>query len=285
LSHIYKNDTTTFILFNAMKYLTIVLMIGFWNLSHAAFEKTESGAAVMALGNAAVAIPDLKNALFTNPANISSPTTISAEFSYRTFFGLSEIGQTDLIINTSFWNQPLSIGINRYGTSGYQELHISGGSSMALFDGFRIGMSFSSYFLSIRGYGDDNTIGIHLGIQYKLSDIIHCGVMISNINKPKISRVSEKLPQSISLGFCFTPIRGLLIATEIFRDIRFEPDYRLGIAYKTDYPIIIRIGLQDTVNSYCLGFGTYFKSLYFDYALQVQQSVGISHTMSISVEW
>lgn len=274
----------TFVLFIFMIVIIAILIIILPFPAGAAFEKTESGAAALSMGNAWVAVPHPQTALFYNPAGIDSIGSFSTYMSYRTFYGLPEIRQYDMTLSANILNHPVALGTSLFGTNDYSELQILAGSAYDISAGIRMGISFQYYLLSISGYGADYTFGINWGIQYAISPVLICAAMVSNINKPLIGRIKEKLPQSFGLGLCYFPARGLIISTEVYHDIRFDQDFRLGISYQFDYPIIIRIGFQDGVNCYGIGLGTKVNSLCFDYAVQIHTILGVSHIFSFSIQ-
>jgi hypothetical protein len=250
----------------------------------AGFEKPESGAVSAGLGNATVGIPNSSTAIFDNPAALDTNDKYSVHFSGRNFFGFSNIYQFDLIINCQLLSIPFAFAINHFGTRHYQELIFATASSMQLGDHVYVGLGINVYFLSIQNYGTDNSYGIDLAMLYKISNQIFCGAMITNINKPKIGRTRETLPQSFGWGISYFPQSNVTIAAQVFRDIRYEPDFRLGVSYQFEYPIIIRIGIQDTVNLYCFGFGIHWSFMVFNYALQIHNILGESHIISLSLQ-
>lgn len=265
-----------------MKWIIIIIFLAV-QYSAAAFEKTEAGAASFAMGNASVAIPFSLTAIFNNPAALDTESAFYAQLSARNFYGFQGISQFNLVLGFEFLQFPFAISVSRFGNTNYQEIQFSAASAFKVTGDFFVGLGIQSYFLSISGYGADNSLGINLGILYNIDNSLYCGAIITNINQPVIGSNSEELPQCFGLGICYFPQDRLTIAVEIFRDIRFEPDYRLGISYQFEYPIIIRIGLQDILNSYCLGLGVYWGAFIFDYALQMHQILDESHIVSMAI--
>jgi hypothetical protein len=266
-----------------MKHIILFLLIT-THICFAAFEKTESGAASFSMGNAMVAVPFTFSAIHYNPATLDTGSSLYTQMSARNFYGFKGISQFDLIFGSQIFESPFCFSVSRFGNSKYQEIQFAVATAICLTDDFFIGLGIQSFFLSISGYGVDYSYGINLGILYNLDDNVYCGAMVSNINQPTIGKNSEELPQCFSLGIGYYPQERLTISAEIFRDIRFEPDYRMGVAYQFQYPIIIRIGLQDAVNSYCFGFGFILNTFCVDYALQIHQILGESHIFSIAIK-
>jgi hypothetical protein len=257
-----------------MKHIILFLLIT-THICFAAFEKTESGAASFSMGNAMVAVPFTFTAIHYNPATLDTGSSLYTQMSARNFYGFRGISQFDLIFGFQFFESTFCFSISRFGNSKYQEIQFAVSTTICLTDDFSVGLAIQSFFLSISGYGVDYSYGINLGILYNIDDNIYCGAMVSNINQPTIGKNSEELPQCFSLGIGYYPQERLTISAEIFRDIRFEPDYRMGVAYQFQYPIIIRIGLQDAVNSYSFGLGFMWNTFCVDYALQIHQILGM----------
>jgi len=266
-----------------MKYIILFLLITTYSC-FAAFEKTESGAASFSMGNAMVAVPFTFTAIHYNPATLDTGASLYTQMSVRNFYGFKGISQFDLIFGFQFFESPFCFSVSRFGNSKYQEIQFAVASAICLTDDFFIGLGIQSFFLSISDMASIIVMVLNLGILYNIDDNVYCGAMVSNINQPTIGKNSEELPQCFSLGIGYYPQERLTISAEIFRYIRFEPDYRMGIAYQFQYPIIIRIGLQDAVNSYCLGFGIIWNTFCVDYALQIHQILGESHIFSIAIK-
>lgn len=262
----------------------IIIIFGIQSLCYATFEKLEVGAQSIALGNALVAMKGSPYSLYYNPANIQVNQQTQIVFDYQNFYGIADLNQFNMIANFNINNIPLSTGINHFGNKLYQELQFILGSSYNLTDKASIGVSFQLYSLQIRGYGQQSTWGIHLGFQYYLLDDLSVGAFSTNLNQPTIGNIKEKLPQTFSLGFCYQPSNRLLINFELFRDVRFEQDYRAGFSYDIISNLFLRIGIEDKTESYSLGTGIFTELIKFDYAIKLHQTLGTSHIVSLMFE-
>ena len=163
----------------------------FGSESQGAFEKKEVGASSFAIGNAAVAIDDFLFAIYYNPAALSTSKNFQAAFTYQNFFGLRDLSSIDLTAQFSMAKHPFSIAINRFGNYIYQELQFSAGSRIEIVADFTIGFSIQGYILSIKGYGQTVAFGTNLGVLYKVIPEISVGMLITNLNRPKISEARE----------------------------------------------------------------------------------------------
>jgi len=253
-------------------------------IARAAFEKVEIGAGPVALGNACVAWKDNPYAIYYNPANIQYLNDSYFGFSYRNFYAMNEISELNILGNFKIFNTPVSLGINRFGNKIYQEYQFHTAGSFPLADDAAIGFGFQYYYLKIAYYGSITNWGVNLGFQYRVLAEFYVGAMITNLNQPKIGSNNEKLPQNFALGFCYMPVKSLSINFELFRDIHFGQDYRLGLIFDITPNIALRAGIGDKTNSYSLGLGTCLNFIKFDYALVMHEIIGISHILTLMVK-
>lgn len=249
----------------------------------AAFEKKEAGARELSLGNALVAFQGVPFAIYYNPANIISQKNLNIFASYRTYYGLNDIYQADLVANTTLLNTPASFAVSKYGNDLYSEIQFSCGSSINVMDEFALGGSLQLYSLSIKNYGSSQTWGINLGISYNAFEKIRIGAFITNINNPTIGKVEEELPKTFSLGVSYNLFEKGIFLFELCRDIRYEQDYRAGFEYEVFNHTYLRAGISDNTNSYSFGAGSEIEMFVFDYALLVHDTLGTSHVLSMGV--
>jgi long-subunit fatty acid transport protein len=251
---------------------------------YTAFEKLDVGAQSIALGNAVVARRDNFSALYYNPAGLTQPKNIQVVLSQQNFFGLSELTQSSIITNFELADFPISTGFSQLGNNLYKEYTFSIGSLYRFSQQASVGMSAHYYGLYIHDYGQTSTWGICLGFLYAVAPNFTIGSMITNINQPKISTDNEKLPQSFSLGLCYYPDERWQFNLELFRDIRYKNELCIGIAYNISSQLFMRFGIIDQSNSYALGVGTKFLKMIIDYALTINQLLGVSHIFTFTLD-
>jgi hypothetical protein len=250
----------------------------------AAFDKKESGAREQSLGNAVVAMHNSAFALIYNPANIQSASAFNVFTSYRNFYGVPEIYQADIIANTAVYNIPVAIAVSKYGNDLYAETEISAGGSYKIYDNLSLGISLQGYFLSIKNYGESQSWGINLGIQYNYLESLSIGAFVSNINQPTIGSIKEDLPQTFALGFQYRLMEKGTLYLELFRDVKHEQDYRAGFEYQLFEQLFLRMGIMDNTNTYSFGLGSSFGFMHFDYALLNHSILGVSHVITLGAE-
>lgn len=263
------------------KYLLIILV--FSVDSFAALENIEIGAEPLSLGNAMVAWQNNPYALYYNPANLYISRKIYVGFTYRSFYGLYELTQLNMVTNFSINKIPLSIGINCYGDKLYQEYQLHSGISYRITNESALGIGFQYYHLQIANYGSRSSWGINMGISYTVIECFKLGMFVTNINQPVIGECREKIPQSLSLGFFYLPLCSLKIGFDLYRDIRFDQSYRVGIAYDVSKILSIGMGIDDQTNTFSIGMGLENKWFDFHYGILFHQILGVSHVLSIGI--
>jgi len=236
------------------------------------------------LGNAIVALNNTPFALLYNPANIQSVSSFNLYTSYRNFFGISDIYQADIIVNTLVYGVGSAFNVSKYGNDLYSEIEIRAGSSYNIAANLSLGIGVQGYFLSIKNYGDSQNWGLNLGFQYDYLEEFSIGAHVTNINNPKIGSVDEELPQTFSLGFKYNLTERATLFFELFRDVKHEQDYRGGFEYEPYNNIFLRFGVMDNTNTYSFGFGSRFSFLNLDYALIDHSVLGISHSITLGVD-
>jgi len=179
---------------------------------------------------------------------------------------------------------PFSLAINRFGNQLYQEIQLTAASRYEIVDNCAIGISIQSYILFIRHYGQAVAWGINFSALYKLLPELSIGALITNLNQPVISEIREKLPQTMSLGFCYYPVPDLMMSFEFFQDLRFSQEYRAGCSYNVLSFLTIRAGIEDLINIYSYGVGIDINWIEFDYTLRNHSILGISHIITLSIE-
>ena len=259
-------------------FIIIFIRVGF-----AAFENTGAGAEPLALGNAMVAFRSNPYAIYYNPAHITLAQQPLIGFCYRTFFGLSSPRQMNLLINHRIDRFPFSVSLNQLGDKNYQETQLQLGTSFTFRDKISMGLSLSLYYLNIHDYSSSITCGINLGFYYPLNDQFALGVLISNLNQPKFSTLEEKLPQVYALGFCYCPQEKMTFCFELFRDVKYEQDYRAGVLMQIKPGFSVKLGLEDKSNTYSLGLGLTIGKIRFDFAALLHNILGLSNVTSIQI--
>jgi hypothetical protein len=255
-------------------------MLALLAVTQGAFEKLEAGAGPLAMGKACVAIQDLPYAIFFNPANLPGDQ-FQLALDYQNYYGIKDLNQVDLVVNIPLGLVPFSFGFSSFGNTLYREMQLTTAGLFRMASKFSLGLSLQYYFCSIKNYGSQATWGFNLGLAYTLIDNLKIGSQITNLNQPTISRTREKLPQTFSVGMNYTATRLLSLNFELFRDSRYEQEYRFGADYQISSLFHIRAGIIDRVNNFSGGCALQIGTFIFEYALVSHQTLGASHITSL----
>ncbi len=267
-----------------MRIITISLLHILFIQGSCAFERLLVGAEPIALGNSIVAYPYSAYAPYYNPANLAYHEDSKITLNYRTFYGISELIQAD--VSGIHWiaEMPVGWGLHHYGNGLYHETQLLFASSWSFSKTTSVGIGVSFYSLSITGYGESHTWGIHISVTTQIADRLYWGAMISNINQPAIGESQESLPQSLDIGVCYVVDKDLFFTTDIYKESRFKPDFRAGIGYRLNPIIALRGGIEDKAETFSMGFGLKLTKFSFDYAIMVHPELNASHAISILID-
>jgi hypothetical protein len=272
--HRFKN------IYNFFFYCYTLLLAG---TSPAAFEFIGVGAEPLALGNAMVAYRDNAYAVYYNPAYITAGRKPLIELGYRSFYGLTFPRQASVLVQFPVRTVPISVCCIHLGDRIYREMHLALGSSYTYHEKLSMGISLNLYYLNIAAYSNSLSSGINLGFAYPLSDRFTMGVLITNLNQPKFSIINEKLPQIFTLGCCYNLHQNIIFCCDLFRDVKYEQDYRAGVSVKIKPEFTLRFGLEDKSNTCTMGLGLTLKRLKFDYTAILHNTLGLSLATSIQL--
>lgn len=267
-----------------MKVLIIFIIL----LQHsvfAGFEQTNLGSRANALGGASVGLSDDCWSIFYNPAGLYSlmHNEAAAFYSPRPF-GLSELSTTAFVANYSTNFGMFALAAKKYGFDLYKE--ISGTLSYSnLFFGIKIGTNFHIHTLTIKGYGNDYTIGMDVGIMFPLANNLLLGFSAKNINAPTIGRMKEKLPQIFLFGTSYSPINNVFLLIDYEKEIMFDGSLKAGFEYWVFEFGALRFGVNSKPSTVSAGLGLKYLSMKIDYAIISHQELGLTHSITIGYLW
>lgn len=258
-----------------------VLVLLCWALpALAAFER--GGELNPGPGLATVAVPGTPWTAFTNPAGLSSITSRTLALSHTPRpFGLNELARSALA-----YIEPLPFGtagmtLQRYGFELYREITAGFQFATRVNGAWEAGLGIHYYALSIPGYGSAGAVGIDAGIALELTDEIRAGCSALNINGPAIGADRERLPQVLSLGFCFIPMRGMLLALDLTKDVRFPPGLHAALEY-SPLPVIRLFGGSGTEpSSFRAGAVVTVDPVQAGYGFSTHPDLGGTHHFSL----
>jgi hypothetical protein len=239
------------------------------------------GARAAGMGYATAALPD-EWAFFNNIAGLASeknPTVASAFDVHALLPGGNRLGA---LVSVPFAFGVGGFGVFRFGDDIYSEQIVSIGFANTI-GKTSLGARISYMQYKAQGLGTHGALGINLGGITQLTPQLSIGAWIQNINQPNINfSDKEKAPVKLLAALSFKVTDKFLLASEIEKDVLYEPLWKTGMEYWIHKKVAARMGLN--VNPGSAFFGLGFKSgrIKIDYAFQSFTSVGPSHQASAS---
>lgn len=250
--------------------------------AHAAFER--GGGLTPGPATATVAVPGSAWTAFSNPAGLSSIEIRTLALSHTPGpFGLPDLSQSSLV-----YVEPLSFGgaalsVQRYGFDLYREISIGVSAAAHLENGWDAGLSMHYYSLAIAGYGSAGTVGFDAGMVLELAEDVRAGFAALNLNAPAIGSARERLPQVFALGLSYQPMRGVLLASDVVKDVGFPADLRFGIEFAPVTMLRLLAGAGTEPSSFRAGMEISYDPVGLAYAYTTHPDLGGTHHLSLLI--
>ncbi len=246
----------------------------------AAFDDLGVGARPQGLAGTFVAIADDPDAILFNPAGLSSVQRGYTLF-YSRPYGLNGVSSGWAAIVQRIGRGSFGLGFKGLGNDLYREnsLIISYGQRLKHLS---LGTNVRLLNLSIEGYGSANSLGLDLGLLFPLTRRLRWGAFLRNFNSPKIGQAREEIPQTFTAGLCLKATSNLTLLLDLYQDIRYEPQLRIGLEYSPYRSVQARVGLRSPPGRFSVGGGVTWQGIRFDYALLNHWELGLSHYISLT---
>ena len=270
----------------------------------AAFENIMVSPRARAMGDAGVAVPDAPFATYLNPAGLSRQAVAgSAGLSYVQPYGLdfSRLYFLGGAIALPGNGGNLGIGLRQFRVE-YQDVDLQTETTLTLSHGLvlfddvhssvSVGYGLNFYRLEFgetiggRDPGDELTMGVDLGLLAVLHDRTRIGVMIHNLNAPKIGEDNEEIPQRIHGGFAYEPYAGVVTTLEAEVMTDEATQWRGGLEVEVVPNFDVRAGIMTEPNKLTAGFGYEFGGVAFNYGFSTGGGVLEStHQFGLIATW
>ncbi|MFQ5675115.1 MAG: helix-hairpin-helix domain-containing protein [bacterium] len=243
------------------------------------------GARSLGMGSTYVALANTVDALFINPAGLSRIAGTEVSLFYQKPFGLEDVNFGTAAISFPVWGTRLSLGYSTLGNVFYQEQHFRVGYSRDYVQKIFYGLGLNYQIIQIDGNGSAAALALDIGVIAPLTDRLSLGFTASNINRAKIGKSREALPQSFNMGLSLHAHPKLILNAEIFKDIRFEQELRLGAEFQIADALALRSGTGTHPNRFSAGFGIRVDRFIVDYAFFTHNDLGLTHQVSLSINF
>ncbi len=278
-----------------MRILILGLMIAF--LYGQSMEQIPTGARPLGMGGAFVGVADDANALNWNPAGL--PGLRRTEFT-SSYSNLYELGITHSYLGfVRNFSDRIALGLD-WGNVGFDDkellfsenkLNLSLGVQLP--KGLSIGLTtkYLSRDMQLDGtsYGKSDGIGYDLGALWQITKKIRFGLVMYDLGGTSVTYKDRSeevvLPEATKVGFSIKPLENLLLAFD-YGD-RIHAGAELAIANR----LFLRTGLQqedfseESLSIYSMGTSVKFKSILFDYGVELNPYFEPTHRFSLVLQF
>lgn len=271
----------------------------------AAFENVMVSPRARAMGEAGVAVPDAAYGGYLNPAGlaenpagagsvgISYVQPFGLDFNTLYFLGASQSlpGRAGVIgfgmrqFKVDYQDVDLlkeSTFTFSHGLYLYQDLH----SSVAV--GYGVNVYRLEFAETIGGFdpGSGTAAGVDLALLAVVHDRTRIGVLVHNLNAPKIGRDQEEVPQRLHMGASYEPYSGVITTFEAQVMQGEATQWRGGIELEVVGGFHLRAGIMTEPSKLGAGFGYAFRGLSLDYGFATGGGVlDSSHQFGLRATW
>ena len=247
-------------------YRTLLLFLLCSTCGVAGFGSSTAGGRHASLAGADIARAGSVWSLAINPATLQDITYLTGSFSLSPQpFGIRELYSVSVAIAAPGLLGVCGLGACRFGCDLFRQITLTAcyANSFAGVD-FGFGLNYYSY--SIARYGSAGTFGIDMGARIPLNRMLAFAFTGENINSPAIGSISDKLPQSFSLGVAWSPLETFSAELDYREEDLYEGSPSMGVEYRPVSYFIIRLGFRESPAIVTGGFGVSWSFGEIDYA-------------------
>ena len=243
-----------------------------------------AGARALAMGSAYVAVANTADAVFLNPGGLATLDVAQVTLFYQKPFGLRELNVGSVSLSLDLFRQRVAVGLTTLGDARFRENSLAVAYSRDWGARFFYGAALRLQQIVISGYGSAAAVGLDVGLVTKLGANTALGFAATNLNRPKLGRARETLAQTFALGVSHRPHSRLLLTSEVFKDLRFPAEWRIGLELTPAPALALRTGLASNPERFSLGFGLALAVFTVDYAFFTHTDLGLTHQFSLSAQ-
>ncbi len=209
----------------------------------------------------------------------------------KVFFGYNRFSRIEGFDQIAFGAiQPFKFGnigiaVFRFGDQLFNEQVITAGFGNKI--GFvRLGGRISYYQMHIEEYGNAGSVFFDFGGIVELIPKLDFGAYISNFTMSSLNNAEKSpLPVVLKIGVSYIPVDELRVNFDLYKEINFEANVRVGVEYEIVKQFALRTGINTNPFKAFFGAGLYLGRFSIDYALTSHEFLGISHQASISYRY
>lgn len=237
-----------------------------------AFEGTSIAPVNIAQGLLMVNFNNSYGSSIPDPASLVFNKKPGLSFLTGKIFNLKQLQRQTVKSAFPLKNGTLGLDISVFGNGKYSESQISLGWGGYIQRRISLGVVIHSYSLSVQKYGNASTLGISLAAHFQLSPELDWGLLLKNLNQPKIGKAGEILPQLIITAIHFSPAPALAAQIEWEQDTMYRGIFKFGFEVKPKPWLFLRGGYVS--GQLTAGIGWRLNYVLFDYAFVTHPHLG-----------
>ena len=272
--------------------------------AQAVFENLMVSPRARAMGDAGVAVPDAAFGSYLNPAGLADiPRAGAAGLSYLKPYGLSF---HELYFLGGAFRLPgaagaVGVGFRQYGVE-YEDVSLEKESTLTVSHGIALyrdlhssvtvgyGLGFHrlEFGETVGGLdpGDDWSVGFDLGLTATVHERTRIGILVHNLNAPKIGRDEEELPRRLHGGIAYEPYAGVVTTVELESVHGEAVQWHGGLELELVTGFDLRAGIMSEPSKLTAGFGYEFAGFALNYGFSTGGGVlESSHQFGFTAAW
>ncbi|MDB5014535.1 MAG: hypothetical protein JWQ25_2737 [Daejeonella sp.] len=264
-----------------IKFYTLIFSL----LSFSVSAQLNSGARLVALGNAGVAIRDVWS-LTSNQAGIAEIEKLTISAGYEQRFLDKDLNAQALVIALPIRKGVLGASFQKYGISSFNEQ--KAGLSYAKKYGSKLNLAVNLNFhqLKILSYGNSNTFSAEVGMLYRLSKVLTIGGHIANPNRSNYHNdLNVSVPVIMQIGLSYLVSDQIIIVNTFDKTLGYSTDYKMGVEYKIIEWLSFRGGISVNPMKEFAGLGFHYQHIKFDVATSSHAVLGYTPQLALTYEF
>ena len=268
--------------------LFIILAFYFLLLTclYSAFEFKPPAARPISMGGAYVGLSDDTNAIDYNPAGLRQISSFLLSSNYSLLYSVEGLNYSQFKIALPLNKYGcMGIGYSDFGPSEYKERIFVLSHSIGQLKSMLFGYSIKLMNVRIQEYGSDSVFGLDAGILANISNKLNLGIVVKNINGPKISNGREKLDEEFSAGILYRPLNNINFVLDLNKVLGQITCVNIGTEFNVVDYLALRIGVQTNPSKYNMGFGINYNKIFFDYCYSYNDTLSGTHLLSLLMKF
>lgn len=245
----------------------------------------QGGARSAALGGATTAVP---GAIWghTNPATWASLSGTALGFYANQAYALTELRLGAVQVVHPFSFAAIGLGAQTFGFEDYREsafqLGVARSVRLGTTRAVHLGVMVTYHQVNIATYGHAGAAGVSLGWQVEIVPVLMAGFHATNLNRPRYVEGLE-LPRTFALGLAYEPLDGILVVTDVFKDVRFPVSVRAGLEVAPVAALSLRAGITSNPSRFSTGAGLHLGPLRADLVAERHYALGWSPGVALGL--